>query len=140
MSATLNRAQVLGNVTRDPELKTTPNGQKVATFGVATNQRWTDSSGQKQERPEFHHLVAWGKLADICATYLRKGSKVYAEGRLQTREWQAQDGSKRQRTEIVLEQMVMLSPKTEAQQEPQSVGTNTMNGEEVPIDVADIPF
>ncbi|MEK9151834.1 MAG: single-stranded DNA-binding protein [Patescibacteria group bacterium] len=104
----LNRATIIGNVTRDPELRTTPNGQNVANFGVATNYSWTDSSGQKQEKAEFHNIVAWGKLADICAQYLGKGRKVYVEGRLQTREWDAQDGTKRNRTEIVCENMIML--------------------------------
>lgn len=104
----LNRATLIGNVTRDPELRTTPTGQSVATFGVATNMVWTDAQGQKQQRAEFHNLVAWGKLADICKQYLNKGKKVYVEGRLQTREWEAQDGAKRTRTEIVAENMIML--------------------------------
>ena len=104
----LNRAMIIGNLTRDPEVRTTPNGQSVCNFGVATSSQWTDASGQKQERVEFHSIVAWGKLADICGQYLGKGRKVYVEGRLQTREWEAQDGSKRTRTEIVAENMIML--------------------------------
>jgi len=99
---------IIGNLTRDPEVRTTNNGQQVASFGVATNHVWTDSSGQKQEKAEFHNIVAWGKLADICGQYLAKGRKVYIEGRLQTREWQGQDGAKRNRTEIVAENMIML--------------------------------
>ncbi|MBM3204726.1 single-stranded DNA-binding protein [Candidatus Uhrbacteria bacterium] len=104
----LNRAQLIGNVTRDPELRTTPTGQTVCSFGVATNSQWTDAQGQKQQRAEFHNMVAWGKLAEICGQYLVKGKKVFVEGRLQTREWEAQDGAKRNRTEIVLDNMIML--------------------------------
>ncbi|MFC1638819.1 single-stranded DNA-binding protein [Patescibacteria group bacterium] len=104
----LNRATIIGNLTRDPELRNTPSGQTVANFGVATNHSWTDNTGQKQERAEFHNIVAWGKLAEICGQYLGKGRKVYVEGRLQTREWEGQDGNKRTRTEIVAENMIML--------------------------------
>jgi len=99
---------IIGNLTRDPEIRTTTGGKNVASFGVATNYTWTDASGQKQEKAEFHNIVAWGKLADICGQYLAKGRKVYVEGRLQTREWEGQDGAKRQRTEIVAENMIML--------------------------------
>lgn len=104
----LNRAQLIGNVTKDPELRTTATGQNVTSFSVATNSQWTDPQGQKQQRAEFHNLVAWGKLAEICSQYLTKGKKVYVEGRLQTREWDAQDGAKRRTTEIVLDNMIML--------------------------------
>lgn len=104
----LNRAMIIGNLTRDPEVRTTTTGQNVASFGVATNHAWKDASGQKQEKAEFHNIVAWGKLADICGQFLAKGRKVYVEGRLQTREWEGQDGQKRTRTEIVCENMIML--------------------------------
>lgn len=104
----LNRAMIIGNLTRNPELRTTPNGAAVASFGVATNRSWTDKNGQKQEDAQFHNIVAWGKLAEICNQYLAKGRRVYVEGRIQTREWEGQDGVKRQRTEIVAENMVML--------------------------------
>ncbi len=104
----LNRAMIIGNVTRDPEVRTTPGGQTVANFGVATNFVWTDQSGHKQEKAEFHNVVAWRKLADICGQYLKKGSKVYVEGRLQTRTWDDQNGVKRYRTEIIAENMIML--------------------------------
>lgn len=104
----LNRAQLIGNLTRDPETRTTPNGQTVSSFGVATSSTWKDAAGQKQERVEFHNIVAWGKLADICQKFLGKGRKVYVEGRLQTREWQGTDGVKKNRTEIVAENMIML--------------------------------
>jgi len=104
----LNKAMIIGNLTRDPEVRTTPQGTSVASFGVATNLVWTDASGQKQEKAEFHNVVAWRKLADIIGQYLKKGSKVYIEGRLQTRDWSGQDGVKRYRTEIIAENMIML--------------------------------
>lgn len=99
---------ILGNLTRDPEVRQTPSGQSVCTFAVATNRTWNDASGNKQEATEFHNVVAWGKLAEICGQYLTKGKKVYIEGRLQTRDWEGQDGIKRYRTEIITENMIML--------------------------------
>lgn len=104
----LNRAMIIGNLTRDPEVRTTTTGQSVCTLGVATNRTWTDAKGQKQEDVEFHSVVVWGKLAEICGQYLSKGRKVYLEGRLKTREWQGQDGVKKQKTEIIAENMIML--------------------------------
>lgn len=104
----LNRAMIIGNLTRDPEVRTTATGQTVANFGVATNHVWKDQSGQKQEKVEFHNIVVWGKLAEICGQYLGKGRKVYVEGRLQTREWEDKEGGKRKTTEIVAENMIML--------------------------------
>ncbi|MEI7498219.1 MAG: single-stranded DNA-binding protein [Candidatus Falkowbacteria bacterium] len=104
----LNKAMIIGNLTRDPEVKNTPSGQMVATFSVATNQIWSDQSGQRQERVEYHNIVVWRKLAEICGQYLRKGSKVYVEGRLQTREWTGQDNIKRNRTEIIGDNLIML--------------------------------
>ena len=104
----LNRATILGNVTRDPELRQTAGGQSVCSFGVATNRSWTDASGAKQEQAEFHNCVAWAKLAEICAQYMKKGIKVYVEGRLQTREWEGQDGQKRRTTEIIADNVIIL--------------------------------
>ena len=116
----LNKAMIIGNLTRDPEVRTTPQGTTVASFGVATNLVWTDQSGQKQEKPEYHNIVAWRKLADICGQYLKKGSKVYIEGRLETKDWVGQDGVKRYRTEIVAENMIMLDrPGNYSQNQPQ---------------------
>src|SRR3989338_4391539 len=102
MGLNLNKAMIVGNVTRDPESRTTPSGQHVANFGVATNRRWKDQqSGEMKEAVEFHNIVAWGRLAETCTQYLKKGSKVYIEGRLQTRQWEDQTGAKKNRTEIV---------------------------------------
>ena len=110
----LNKAMIIGNLTRDPELRNTASGQSVVSFSVATNLVWTDQSGQQQKKTEFHNISAWRKLAEICAKYLRKGSKVYIEGRLQTTDWTGQDGIKRYRTEIVAENMIMLDNKSGA--------------------------
>ena len=104
----LNRATILGNVTRDPELKQTASGQNVCSFSVATNRTWKDAAGAKQEAVEFHNIVTWSKLAEICGQYLKKGTKAYVEGRLQTREWDGQDGQKRRTTEIVAENVIIL--------------------------------
>ena len=107
----LNKAMIIGNLTRDPELRNTPSGQSVASFSAATNLVWTDQSGQQQKKTEFHNIIAWRKLAEICSKYLHKGSKVFIEGRLQTTDWTGQDGVKRYRTEIVAENMIMLDSK-----------------------------
>lgn len=114
MGMSLNRVQLIGNLTRDVEVKQIPGGQTVATFGVATNFSWKDQSGEKKDKTEFHNIVAWGKLAEICGQYLKKGGKVFVEGRLQTRDWEAEDGTKRYRTEIVAENMIMLDRKGDA--------------------------
>jgi single-strand DNA-binding protein len=111
MAKSLNKVILIGNLTRDPELKYTPNGVAVCTIGLATNRQWTTDSGEKKEEVDFHRLVAWNKLAEICANLLKKGRKIYAEGRLQTRTWQAQDGSNRSTTEVVLTDMIVLDSK-----------------------------
>jgi len=107
----LNKAMLIGNLTRDPEVRNTPSGQAVASFSIATNSVWTDQSGQKQKKAEFHNIVAWRRLAEICGQYLHKGSKIYIEGRIQTRDWTDQAGVKKYRTEIVAEEMQMLDSK-----------------------------
>lgn len=104
----LNRATILGRLTRDPEVKNTPNGKTVASLSVATNSVWTDKSGAKQEKAEYHNCVLWGKIAEIAGQYLTKGKRVYVEGRIQTRDWVGQDGVKRYRTEINVDNMIML--------------------------------
>jgi len=102
---------VVGNLTRDPELRTTPTGKSVCSFGVATNRRWKDQDGNQKEETEFHDVVAWGKPAEILSQFVKKGNKVYIEGRLKTRQWEGQDGLKRQRTEIIMENFILLTPK-----------------------------
>ena len=108
MARSLNKVMIIGNLTRDPESRTTPNGVNVTSFGVATNFTWRDPQGNPQEKVEYHNVVAWRKLGEICAQYLKKGRKVYVEGRLQTRDWQDQAGMKHYRTEIIATDMVML--------------------------------
>jgi single-strand DNA-binding protein len=106
----LNKAQLIGNLTRDPEVKETPNGKKVAQIGIATNSEWKDKEGNKQEKVEFHNVVLWSGMADVAEKYLKKGSKVFIEGRLETRTWE-DNGVKKYKTEIVAEDMIMLSGK-----------------------------
>jgi single-strand DNA-binding protein len=128
-----NKVIILGNLTRDPESRALPSGQPVVNFGVATNRFYQDKSGGKQQATEFHNVVAFGKLADICSRYLTKGKIVLVEGRLQTRSWQANDGSKRYRTEIVMENM-QLGPRTSGQGPAQ---TASPVADEIPIIEAD---
>lgn len=111
MAMSLNRVQLIGNATRDPEVRQIPGGATVATFSLATNYSWKDAGGQRQDKTEFHNLVAWRKLGEIVAQYVKKGSKLFVEGRIQTREWEGQDGSKRYKTEIILDNMIMLDKK-----------------------------
>lgn len=99
--AGVNKAIIIGNLTRDPEVRCTNSGSSVCNFDVATNEQWKDKSGTKQERVEFHKIVVWEKLAELCGEFLHKGSQVYLEGRLQTRQWEDRDGNKRYTTEIV---------------------------------------
>ncbi len=108
MARSLIRVQLIGNFTRDPELRYTPNGSAVCSFGIATNRSWKKDSGEKQEEAEFHNIVAWNKLAELCSQFLVKGRKVYVEGRISTRSWTAQDGAQRSRTEIVISDMILL--------------------------------
>lgn len=159
----LNKAMIIGRLTRDPEVRTTSQGTTVCSFGVATNFIWTDPQGQKQEKVEYHNIVTWRKLAEVCSQYLHKGSKVYIEGRLQTREWEGQDGVKRQRTEIVADNMIMLDskgmqfPRAEAQksepakkeevptvsvEEPTKAATSdkSAGAKKDEVSVEDIPF
>ncbi|MEK7092069.1 MAG: single-stranded DNA-binding protein [Patescibacteria group bacterium] len=108
MARSLNRVQLIGNLTRDPELRYTPTGAAVVSFGLATNRGWTTESGEKKEETEFHRIVAWNKLAELCSQFLLKGRKVYVEGRLVTRTWTTQDAQQRSTTEIVIDNMILL--------------------------------
>lgn len=113
MAKSFNQAIIMGNLTRDPELRATPGGQQVASFSVATNRTWTDGSGERKEAVEYHEIVAWGKLGELVAQYLAKGRKVMVIGRLQTQSWE-KDGVKRQRTEIVATDVNFLDSRGDA--------------------------
>lgn len=107
---------LIGNLTRDPELKYTPTGAAVCTIGLATNRSWTTESGEKREEVEYHRLVAWGKLAELCSQLLVKGRKIYTEGRIQSRKWSGQDGVERTTVEIVMDDMMILDSKRTAEE------------------------
>ena len=143
----LNKAQVIGRITQDLELKQTPNGQNVLSFSVATNRNWVDWSGNKQEQVEFHNVVLWGKLAEIAMQYCGKWRRVFIEGRLQTRTWEAQDWTKRYKTEIVWENMIMLDSKNENTESNSFSNENASPAiwksspkQEEEISIDDIPF
>lgn len=144
----LNKAQIIWRTTQDIELKTTPNGQSVASFSVATNRNWTDGSWVKQEQVEFHNVVLWGKLAEIANQYLTKWKRVFVEWRLQTRNWEAQDGTKRYRTEIVGENMIMLDSGNSSDAPSYSSDSGNSSApvrkstpkQEEEISIEDIPF
>jgi single-strand DNA-binding protein len=122
MARSLNRVQLIGNLTRDPELRYTPSGTAVCSFSIATNRSWTNDTGEKKDEVEFHRIVAWNKLAELCSQFLVKGRKVFVEGRLQTRSWQAQDGTQKQTTEIVISDMILLDSKRTSEQEVVAAG------------------
>jgi single-strand DNA-binding protein len=111
--ASVNKVIIVGNVGRDPELRYTQSGQPVASFSIATNERFKDRDGNWKDRTEWHRIVAWARLAEICGEYLRKGSQVYVEGRIQTRDWEDKEGNKRQTTEIIALSMQMLGRRGE---------------------------
>ncbi len=157
----LNKVQLIGRLTRDPEVRTTQSGQTVTTIGIATNRNWTDKSGQKQEQSEYHNIVLWGKLGEIAGQYLIKGQEAYFEGRLQTRKYQAKDGTDRYATEVVAENMQMgakpqgasygggrpaqpaaAKPAAQAQSKaPQSEDIPTINLDDVDdVNIEDVPF
>lgn len=132
MARSLNRAQLIGNLTRDPELRYTPNGTAVCSFGLATNRSWKTETGEKREEADFHNIVAWNKLAELCSQFLVKGRKVYVEGRLTTRSWTGQDGTQKTRTEIVISEMILLDSR---RQEPSSAGSEPEMREEQKVEV-----
>lgn len=141
----LNKVMIIGNVVRDPEIRTTPSGQTVASFSVATNLVWKDKEGKRQSKPEYHNVVAWRKLGETIGQYVHKGSKVYVEGRLSTRSWDDQNAIKRYRTEIIANNLIMLdragarvsASKTDLQ-EPSPPQAKSSDEEEISIE--DIPF
>jgi len=122
-SRSLNKVQLIGNLTRDPELRYTPTGAAVCTLGLATNRSWVMESGEKKEETEFHRVVAWNKLAELCSQLLTKGRKIYVEGRLRTNQWQGQDGTQRYTTEVVIEDMIILDSRKLVGEETQGEHT-----------------
>lgn len=151
----LNRAEVIGNLTRDPEVRSLPSGQSVTTFAVATNRRWKDKDGNQKEDTQYHEISIWGRLGELASQMLSKGKKVYVEGRLSTTSWEGNDGVKRQKTEIVAENFIPLSPKgdgtgfdlsevgsdkktTLKKDEPKEKKEESANSDEINLD--DIPF
>lgn len=141
----LNKVFLIGRLTRDPEVRALPSGQQVVSFGLATDRYYQDKSGQKQQKTEFHNVVAFGKLADIVSRYLTKGSLAMVEGRLQTRNWEDASGQKRGRTEVVAERL-QLGPRSAGKQIPAQEPESTK--EEIPvvdedeqeINIKDIPL
>jgi single-strand DNA-binding protein len=151
MARSFNQAIIMGNLTRDPELRTTPSGQSVASFAVATNRSWTDASGERKDAVEYHEVVAWGKLGELANQYLAKGRKVMVVGRLQTQSWE-KDGVKRQRTEIVASDISFLdsrgsaaagAPEPAADEQPTAAKSGDVVIEDLgddQVNLDDIPF
>ena len=152
----LNKAIIIGNLTRDPEIKALPSGIQVASFSVATNRVWKDKDGKKQESVDFHNIVVFGRQAEIVGQYIKKGSSIFVEGRMQTRSWDAPDGSKKYRTEVIADK-IQFGPKTTTGPSGQSDSfgpskKSNSAAEEIPdnggelkypeeeINVEDIPF
>ena len=104
----INKVILIGNITRDPQMRETTNGQQICTFGLATNREWMTTGGDRQNSTEFHELVAWSRLADLCGQHLKKGKLIYVEGYLKTRSWDSEEGVKKFKTEIVIQDMIML--------------------------------
>lgn len=144
-SRSLNKVMLIGNLTRDPELKYLQQGSAVCTFGLATNRSWQPSDGgDRREETEYHRLVAWGKLAELCGQLLKKGMKVYVEGRLQTRSWDTPDGQQKSVTEVVADDMMILTPRRgdstgEEDYTPVAAPTKADNKSE-DINLDEIPF
>ncbi|GAG70798.1 unnamed protein product [marine sediment metagenome] len=139
--AGVNKVILVGNLGIDPEVRHTKREQAVASFSLATSEKWTNKDGGKEEKTEWHRIVAWGKLGEICGEYLSKGKQVYIEGRLQTREWEDKEGNKRQTTEIVANNMTMLGQvggEHSSSSNSASSGSQTGGGDEFEDD--DIPF
>lgn len=134
-SRSWNRVELIGNLTRDPELRYTPNGAAVVNFGLATNRTYV-TEGERREEVDFHRLIAWNKLAELCNQLLKKGNKVFVSGRLQTRSWEVSEGDKRSITEIVVEDMILLTPK--ANGEPSAAPVEEKPAEEEPKE-AEVP-
>ena len=137
MAKSFNQAIIMGNLTRDPELRATPSGQQVASFAVATNRVWQDASGERKEAVEYHEIVAWGKLGELAAQYLAKGRKVMVIGRLQTQSWE-KDGVKRQRTEIVASDVNFLDGRGDAALGPVPPPTSSSSNKSDDVVIRDL--
>lgn len=137
--ASLNKAMLIGNLGKDPEIKYTPEGLAIAKFSMATKEQWKDKDGQKQDKTEWHNIVAFGKLAEICGEYLAKGKQVYIEGRIQTRSWDDKDGNKKYTTEIVANTMQMLG-KADASSKGATVSEENAVVSEPSHTEDDVPF
>jgi single-strand DNA-binding protein len=135
----VNKVILVGNVTRDPQMKVTSNGQAMTTFGIATNRQWTTGAGDSHDLAEYHDVIAWSRLAELCEKYLRKGKAVYIEGYLKTRSWEDEDGTKRFRTEVVIHDMIMLNKRadgsidesTDSHVKPELVSEGPENKDEI---------
>jgi len=145
----LNKVMLIGRLIKDPEARTTPTSVNVTSFVLATKLMWTDQAGTRQEKSEFHNVVAWRKLGEICAQYLRKGARIYLEGRIQTHSWDDQTGNKRYRTEILADNMIMLDTKNtgtpannsgEPSYQPVAGAAPTTSEAEEEVNVEEIPF
>jgi single-strand DNA-binding protein len=146
----VNKVILIGNLGKDPELRYTPAGQPVATFSLATTERWNDRNGQRQDRTEWHNIVAWGKLGELVNQYLKKGRSAYVEGRITTRSWDDKDGNKRYKTEIVANQIQFLGSTGQGQASPESDGgpdhsmpdfdMRPAGPEHAPVAEDDLPF
>jgi single-strand DNA-binding protein len=137
--ASVNKVILLGNLGSDPELRYTPSGKAVANFSLATHEQWTNKDGEKTEKTEWHRIVAWARLGEICGEYLHKGSQIYLEGRLQTRAWDDRDGNKRYTTEIIAQSMQMLGTPGKGGK-AESIEERFPNEEPISIPDDDIPF
>lgn len=113
----VNKVILVGNVTRDPDTRQTQNGQKIVTFGLATNRQWKSAAGEKQDQAEFHELVAWSRLADLCEKYVRKGKLLYIEGYLKTRSWDTPEGVRKFKTEVVVQDLIMLEKRSSSDED-----------------------
>lgn len=142
--SSVNKAILVGRLGKDPELRYTASGSPVTRFSIATSESWTDKSGEKKEKTQWHNIVAWNKLADICSQYLVKGKQVYIEGRIETREYDDRDGNKRRITEIIAREMVMLDSRgSESRERSDSHPSRPeaeRNASSEAISDSDIPF
>ena len=142
MASGLNKAILIGNLGRDPEVRYTPSGVAVANFSIATSETWTNKEGERETRTEWHRIVAFGRLGEICGEYLSKGRQIYIEGRIQTRDWEDREGIKRYTTEIVANQMLMLGARDQAESaRSDDAPSPDFSSTQVPAqDDDDIPF